>query len=91
LDALDPGQLDVGQSDRQETEIQKLIHFVVVMVDIPSEIWRHIASFVSDEELWNLLEVNSVFFDIEMSIQWKEVPIMTRYTTEAMPILKRLS
>ncbi|KAF8910581.1 hypothetical protein CPB84DRAFT_1764057 [Gymnopilus junonius] len=61
------------------------------MLDIPPEIWHYIASFVPDEELCHLLGVNSVFFAIAMDLRWKEVSIMTRNTSEAMRILKRLS
>ena len=61
------------------------------MVDIPPEVWHYIAGFVPDERLCHMIEVNRVFFDIGMDLRWREVTIVTRNTSEAMRILRRLS
>ncbi|KIM39915.1 hypothetical protein M413DRAFT_187510 [Hebeloma cylindrosporum] len=61
------------------------------MVNFPPEIWLNVALFVCDNELRNLLGVNSVFFDIAINLRWKDVDLMTRNTSQAMHVLSRLS
>ena len=60
------------------------------MASIPPEIWFYIAKFIPNEELRNLLGVNSIFFDIGMDIRYKEVQISTKAINQTLKILKRL-
>jgi hypothetical protein len=60
------------------------------MPNIPPEIWFHIAKFMPKENLRDLLEVNSIFFDIAMDIRYREIVISTRTTDQHVRTLKRL-
>ncbi|KAF8808679.1 hypothetical protein BYT27DRAFT_7188646 [Phlegmacium glaucopus] len=61
------------------------------MANIPPEIWFHIAKFVPNQDLRDLLGVNSIFFDISMDIRYRQVLITTRAIIQSMKTLKRLS
>ena len=60
------------------------------MVDIPPEIWFHIAKFIPNKNLRDLLGVNSIFFNIAMDIRYREIVISTRTADHDMKTLKRL-
>ena len=62
------------------------------MTNIPPEIWFHIAKFIPNEDLRDLLGVNSVFFNIAMDIRvrYRELVISTRITDKDIKILKRI-
>ncbi|KAF9478306.1 hypothetical protein BDN70DRAFT_789897, partial [Pholiota conissans] len=49
------------------------------MIDLPPEIWIHIASYLPHETLRDLYSVNSVFFDAAMDLRWGEVVLERRY------------
>lgn len=61
------------------------------MANIPPEIWFNIAKFMPRGDLRNLLELNSVFFNIAMDIRYREIVICTRTTDRHIRILKRLN
>ena len=48
------------------------------MVDIPADIWLHIATFIPTTALRNLISVNSILFDIGMNERYREVSINFR-------------
>ena len=60
------------------------------MANIPPEIWFHIAKFIPNKDLRNLLGVNSVFFNIAMDIRYGEIMISTRTTDQDIKTLKRI-
>lgn len=60
------------------------------MATIPPEIWFYIAKFIPNEDLRDLLGVNSIFFDIAMDIRYREVWITTKAINHTMRTLKRL-
>ena len=61
-----------------------------IMANIPPEIWFHIAEFIPNKHLHDLLAVNRIFFDIAMDIRYREVLIETRTLQKSMKTLKRL-
>ncbi|PPR01272.1 hypothetical protein CVT24_006035 [Panaeolus cyanescens] len=61
------------------------------MVELPNEVWYHIASFVPQEEWNRLLAINHVFLDIAFNMRYSEVLLITRHATVAMKILDRVS
>ena len=58
------------------------------MTNIPPEIWFHIAKFIPNEDLRDLLGVNSVFFNIAMDIRYRELVVGT--TDKDIKTLKRI-
>jgi hypothetical protein len=60
------------------------------MANIPPEIWFHIAKFIPNKYLRDLLRVNSVFFNIAMDIRYKEIVISTRTIKQDIKTLKRI-
>ena len=60
------------------------------MANIPPEIWFHIAKFIPNKELRDLLGVNSVFFNIAMDIRYREIVISTRTIDQDIKTLKQL-
>ena len=47
------------------------------MDNIPPEIWLHVAKFIAKEDLYDLLGVNSIFFNIAMDNRYREIVIDT--------------
>jgi hypothetical protein len=45
------------------------------MIDIPRDIWLHIAEFIPEADMRSLITVNSVFFDLGMEARYREVYI----------------
>ena len=43
------------------------------MPSLPREIWRHIAHFMSNDDLQPFLSLNSVFFDIVMDSRYRQM------------------
>ena len=60
------------------------------MITIPPEIWFHIAKFIPNKDLRDLLGVNSVFFNVAMDIRYREIVISTRTACQDMKTLKRI-
>lgn len=60
------------------------------MANIPPEIWFHIAKFIPNKDLRDLLGVNSVFFNIAMDIRYRDIMISTRTTDQDIKTLKRI-
>ena len=64
------------------------------MDNIPPEIWLHVAKFVPKEDLYDLLGVNTIFFNIAMDIRYREIVISTTTMQDIIKIeletLKRL-
>jgi hypothetical protein len=46
------------------------------MIDIPRDVWLHIATFIPVAILRDLIALNSVFFDIGMDARYREVTII---------------
>jgi hypothetical protein len=42
---------------------------------LPAEIWVHIATFIPDDTLQNMLGVNGLFFDLAMDVRYREVSL----------------
>lgn len=40
---------------------------------IPTDVWLHVAKFIPDDTLQNMLGVNCLFFDLAMDVRYKEV------------------
>ena len=62
---------------------------ILTMVDIPMDILLYIVQFIPETSLQNMLEVNSVFFNIAMDNRYKEVSI-TDLSPQTRKILARL-
>ena len=45
------------------------------MIDIPRDIWLHIAEFIPEPDLCSMITVNSVFFELGMEARYREVSI----------------
>ncbi|KAH9481255.1 hypothetical protein JR316_0005777 [Psilocybe cubensis] len=50
------------------------------MVDVPLEIWLRIASFIPDNDLYNLRGVSHIFFMLAMDAQWSRTRISSDIT-----------
>lgn len=61
------------------------------MVELPNEVWHHIANFVPQESWNTVLAINPVFLEIAFNMRYNEVLIITRHATVAMKILERVS
>jgi len=46
-------------------------------MDVPPEIWLHIARFIPDKCLRDMLAVNRVFFHLAMDVRYKDILIKT--------------
>jgi hypothetical protein len=62
----------------------------MIMQDIPYDIWQHIVSFLSSEDVKGLLSVNGVLFSIAMDERYKESLIGSLFSTHTRRSLKRL-
>jgi hypothetical protein len=58
------------------------------MVDIPADIWLHIATFIPTNVLRDLISVNSILFDIGMNARYREVSI--NFRSDEMKMLSRI-
>jgi hypothetical protein len=47
--------------------------FQLQAIDLPFDVWLHIASFIPAEQLRTLCEVDRTFFNLAMNIRYKEV------------------
>ncbi|TFK36649.1 hypothetical protein BDQ12DRAFT_736745 [Crucibulum laeve] len=45
------------------------------MIELPTDVWLHVAQFLPDEDILRMLGVNSVFFDLAMDKRYNEVTI----------------
>lgn len=43
------------------------------MQDIPTDVWNHIASYIPQHELRELISVNRAFFDLVLDARYKTV------------------
>ncbi|KAG6865971.1 hypothetical protein C0991_009973 [Blastosporella zonata] len=59
------------------------------MLQLPVEIWLHIAKFLPDDTLRGLLVINGLFFDLAMDIRYREVELYD-VTPNALKILSQL-
>lgn len=50
-------------------------HGTTDTMHIPADIWVHVAKFIPDDTLQNMLVVNSLFFDLAMDVRYKEVSL----------------
>ena len=60
------------------------------MANIPPEIWFHIAKFIPNKDVRDLLGVNRVFFNIAMDIRYREIMIGARTPEQDIKTLKRI-
>ncbi|KAF8987367.1 hypothetical protein BDQ17DRAFT_1435680 [Cyathus striatus] len=52
------------------------------MVELPTEIWHHIASYLTDSELLGLLTVNRPFFYLSIAVRYRTLKLSVRdYST----------
>lgn len=49
------------------------------MVPLPYEIWLHITSYLSKDELWRLRYLSHVLFDIAMDNRYKTLDFSIRF------------
>ncbi|KAF9563207.1 hypothetical protein CPC08DRAFT_760972 [Agrocybe pediades] len=65
------------------------------MVEVPPEIWLYITQFLPKEELYRLIPVNRLFFEVGMNNKWEFVrlsnTVIDRNEPSAIQVLKRLS
>ncbi|PPQ69190.1 hypothetical protein CVT25_006968 [Psilocybe cyanescens] len=64
----------------EHTKILSLASALIVMVDVPLEIWLRIASFIPDNDLYNLRGVSHMFFTLAMDAQWSRTRISSDIT-----------
>lgn len=61
------------------------------MLDLPLEIWLHIAKQLHSNDLRKVYGVNRALFHASMDHRWGEVIVETRNLSKAMHLLARLS
>ena len=58
---------------------------------LPTELWIHIAHYLSSEDLRAAFSVNQALFHAHMDRCWGKVTLETHNIAEAMHLLERLS
>ncbi len=64
-------------------------YHLLVMIDIPNEIWLSILEFIPDRELCHLMAVNRVFYELALDTRYREITIGP-IDSHSVSLLKRL-
>lgn len=63
---------------------------LALMTDhVPTEIWFHIAHYIPDEILYDMLGVNRLFFDLAMDARYKQITLKS-LNAETLKLVDRL-
>jgi len=54
---------------------KSVTHNMIDYMDIPADIWLHVAKFIPDDILQNMLGVNRLFLDLAMDVRYREVSL----------------